>query len=61
VAERLCESMPITTRSAVELKAVLRCSIHKVRRAGRATLLRALQTPLEPLPAQATPGTAQAM
>jgi hypothetical protein len=51
----------MTTRFAVELKAVLRCLIQDVHRAGRATLLRAQQTPLEPLPAQATPGTAQAM
>jgi hypothetical protein len=38
VAERLCGSMPMTTRSAVEFKAVLRCSIQQIHRAGRATL-----------------------
>jgi hypothetical protein len=35
VGERLCGSMPMTTRSAVELKAVLRCSIQQIHRAGR--------------------------
>src|SRR5665647_90056 len=55
VTDRLCGSIPMTTRPGWTI-AVLRCSNRCGCRAGRAPLLRAEQTPLEPLPALATPG-----
>src|SRR5687768_11496467 len=50
VTERLCGSMPMTTR-------VIGASLSEPDgcRAGRAALLRAEQTPLEPLPVQQCP------
>src|SRR5918994_4444732 len=52
-AERLCGSIPLTTRCAAGCTCVTRCSNLTGCRAGRAPLLRAEQTPLEPLPALA--------
>src|SRR6478672_3276059 len=60
VAERLCGSIPITTRSgpgfAVELMESSDARSTTGCRAWRATLLRVRQTLLEPLLALATPG-----
>src|SRR5262245_37181487 len=49
VAERLCGSMPMTTRSDVEFMKSSDARSAAGYRAGRATLLRVLQTLLEPL------------
>src|SRR3954469_24079860 len=57
VADRLCGSIPITTRLGAAVVLTSPPMLEPVGcRAGRATLLRAGQTPLEPLLALATPG-----